>query len=319
LNVHGGGKSAGTARPRRFSRKSADQFLSWNKPATGTAITGARSDRMSQSLGRAILEREVLVRVTRPRLASRWFVWLIGFAGGILGGLLAETACAQTPSDNTFQFSKQAQAMKTDDADCKILYVGIVGGLETPNNKRSGIVQVRDTLRDPAYTEVCARTFSPYDWMAGRSWILSHFPQHTGPMTEIELGQAPKVVLACHSLGGWAVISVARSLDREGIPVELTVQVDSVGITDHTVPKNVKEAAIFHARDILMFMTTKEIKTEDANRTKLVANIRVEGVGHESITRDPRIRELVLRTINSLKAETASATLGRTDRMRRRE
>jgi len=100
---------------------------------------------------------------------------------------------------------------------------------------------------------------------------------------------------------------VARDLDRKGIPVELTIQVDSVGFTDHTVPKNVKEAAIFHARDILMFLTTKKISAQDASQTKLVADLRVKGVGHESITRDPRIRELVLRKVVSLGADTTSA------------
>ena len=126
-------------------------------------------------------------------------------------------------------------------------------------------------------------------------------------MSDIELEQAPKVIVVGHSLGGWAALSVARSLDSEGIPVELTIQVDSVGITDHTVPKNVREAAVFHARDILMFLTTKKIKAADASQTRLVANIRVEGVGHESITRDARIREMVLRRIDSLRLDTPSA------------
>ena len=165
---------------------------------------------------------------------------------------------------------------------------------------------MRDTLGGPSYTDVCARTFSPYHWTAGRNWILNHFPQHPGPISKVELEHAPKVVIVGHSLGGWAALSVARSLDSKGIPVELTIQVDSVGVTDRTVPKNVRKAAVFHARDILMLLTTKQIKVDDASQTKLVANIRVEGVGHESITRDLRIREMVLRTIDSLRADAAS-------------
>jgi len=41
----------------------------------------------------------------------------------------------------------------------------------------------------------------------------------------------------------------------------------------------------------------------------VLANITVEGAGHESITRDPRIRELVLRTIANLRAAFLSAPL----------
>jgi pimeloyl-ACP methyl ester carboxylesterase len=111
----------------------------------------------------------------------------------------------------------------------------------------------------------------------------------------------PKVILVGHSMGGWAMMSVARELRSRNIPVELTIQVDSVGITDQTVPRNVKNGALFHAHDVLMFMTTRHLKMEDPRMTKLVANVIVAGAGHESITRDPRIRELVISTIERLR------------------
>ena len=227
-------------------------------------------------------------------------VWLAAVVACICLGPLTEGAGAQTAA-------LEGRIQDRNQVDCKILYVGFVGGLETPSNRHSGIVQIRDALLGPSYTGVCARTFSPYHWTSGRRWSLKHFPPHQGPMTDDELKQAPKLVLVGHSLGGWAVLSVARGLEREGIPVELTIQVDSVGVTDRTVPRNVKAAAIFYARDILMLMTTKKIKVEDASETTLVANIRVKGVGHESITRDARIREMVLRTVDSLKLSPALA------------
>lgn len=109
-------------------------------------------------------------------------------------------------------------------------------------------------------------------------------------------------------MGGWAMMSVARELRDRDIPVELTIQMDSVGITDITVPRNVKSAAIFHARDMLMFMTTKHVRREDPNYTEVVADITVDGAGHQSITRDPRIRELVLKTVESLRVALAAKT-----------
>ena len=102
------------------------------------------------------------------------------------------------------------------------------------------------------------------------------------------------------------MLSVARDLRSREIPVELTIQVDSVGITDHTIPRNVKSAAIFHANDISMFMTTKTVNVEDPDHTKMVADIRVAGAGHESITRDPRIRELVMAMVASLRTAFAA-------------
>jgi pimeloyl-ACP methyl ester carboxylesterase len=188
---------------------------------------------------------------------------------------------------------------------CKIIYLGIVGGLETPNNQRSGVVQIRDILHGQEYHDVCAQSFSPYVWLSGLQWVLLHFPHHAGRLTKVELESAPKVIIVGHSLGGWAALSVARILKRSNIPVELTVQIDSVGVTDHTVPNNVKAAAIFHARDVLMLLTTKKIMLEDPSQTRMVENVLVRGAGHESVTRDPRIRELVLGTVESLRDATA--------------
>lgn len=190
--------------------------------------------------------------------------------------------------------------------DCKIVYAGFVGAMETSNHKHSGVVQIRDTLRGPGYADVCADSFIPISWASGRDWILTHFPAHAGPLTAEEIAVAPRVILVGHSTGGWAMFSVARELRDKAIPVELTVQVDSVGLTDSTVPRNVKTCAIFHAWDVLMFMTTKKIRMEDPQQTKLLANILVKHASHLSITRDPRIREFVLKAVTEARVEIAS-------------
>jgi hypothetical protein len=192
------------------------------------------------------------------------------------------------------------------DANCRIIYLGFVGALEPAHNKNSGVVQIRDTLLGQDFPDVCASAYSPYVWTEGRDWLLTHFPSHTGVLTLDELQHSPKVILVGHSMGGWAMMSVARELRSRDIPVELTIQVDSVGITDYTLPRNVKNGAIFHARDVLMFLTTKHLRCQDPCNTNLLANITVKSAGHESITRDPRIRELVMKTVENLRTELAA-------------
>jgi hypothetical protein len=186
---------------------------------------------------------------------------------------------------------------------CNILYAGFVGAMETASHKNSGVVQLRDILRGPGYSDVCAESFMPVAWKSCRDWILSRFPSHPGPLTEAESAESPRIILVGHSTGGWAMLKVARELRDKGIPVELTVQLDSVGFTDRTVPRNVKSSAVFHAWDMLMFLTTKNIRFEDPLHTKLIANIVVKNASHLSITRDPRIRDLVLNTVMALREE----------------
>jgi hypothetical protein len=190
--------------------------------------------------------------------------------------------------------------------NCRILYLGFVGALEPAGNKNSGVVQIRKTLQGKEYSDVCANSFSPYTWTDGRDWLLKHFPTHSGPLSPAELEQSPKVILVGHSMGGWAMMSVARELRSRDIPVELTIQMDSVGITDYTIPRNVKCAAIFHANDVLMFMTTKHVRLEDPQHTKMLEDVLVAGANHQSITRDPRIRDLVMKTVQDLRTTLAS-------------
>jgi hypothetical protein len=189
--------------------------------------------------------------------------------------------------------------------NCSMVYAGFVGALETSNHKHSGVVQIRDILQSPEYSDVCAASFIPISWTSGRDWILTHFPSQPGPLTAQEAASCPRVILVGHSTGGWAMLSVARALRAKNIPVELTIQIDSVGVTDYTIPRNVKYSAIFHAWDALVFMTTKSIKLEDPTHTTIVANIVVKDASHLSITRDPRIRELVLNSVKTLRTELA--------------
>ncbi len=181
-----------------------------------------------------------------------------------------------------------------------------MGALETSNHKHSGVVQIRDTLRGADFPDVCADSFIPISWTSGRDWILTHFPSHTGVLTDSELEYAPRIILVGHSTGGWAMLSVARDLRDKGIPIELTIQIDSVGFTDYTIPKNVSTGAIFHAWDALMFMTTKHIHMEDPSHTKLIADVLVKDASHLSITRDPRIRGLVLDAVSKLRQQIAA-------------
>jgi pimeloyl-ACP methyl ester carboxylesterase len=72
---------------------------------------------------------------------------------------------------------------------------------------------------------VRAKSFSPYVWSEGRD-RLKQAPE--------EVQKSPKVILVGHSMGGWAIMSVARELRERAIPVERTVQVDRVGLTPIT-------------------------------------------------------------------------------------
>jgi hypothetical protein len=81
-----------------------------------------------------------------------------------------------------------------------------------------------------------------------------------------------RVILFGQSWGGTAVVRVARELERLGVPVLLTVQVDSVGIKDQVIPANVRSAVNFYQHDPLTIQGRREIRAADPARTAILGN-----------------------------------------------
>jgi hypothetical protein len=72
------------------------------------------------------------------------------------------------------------------------------------------------------------------------------------------------------------VTKVARQLEREGIPVLLTVQIDSVGLHDDVVPANVEAAANLYQSTGLFVRGQPRIRAGDPSRTTILGNWRFD-------------------------------------------
>jgi len=85
-----------------------------------------------------------------------------------------------------------------------------------------------------------------------------------------------RIILYGQSFGGAAVIKFARQLEREGIPVLLTVQIDSVGLHDDVVPANVEASANLYQSTGLFVRGQPRIRAEDPSRTTILGNWRFD-------------------------------------------
>jgi len=75
-----------------------------------------------------------------------------------------------------------------------------------------------------------------------------------------------RIILYGHSWGASEAINLARSLQKDGIPVLLTIQIDSIpkiGQNDRWIPANVAQAVNFYQRDGLLH-GRRRILAEDA-------------------------------------------------------
>jgi hypothetical protein len=86
--------------------------------------------------------------------------------------------------------------------------------------------------------------------------------------------RAARIVIYGHSWGASETVHFAKELDRRGIPVLLTVQVDSVeksGEDDGSIPPNVREAINFYQAEGLLHGRSS-IQAMDPTRTKILGN-----------------------------------------------
>jgi hypothetical protein len=103
-----------------------------------------------------------------------------------------------------------------------------------------------------------------------------------GFLTAAEKEQV-KIILYGHSWGASQTLTFARDLQRRGIPVSLTIQIDSVkkfGQDDRTVPANVAKAVNFYQRKGLTHGQPL-IVAADAGRTKILGNFHMKYEDHQ--------------------------------------
>lgn len=103
----------------------------------------------------------------------------------------------------------------------------------------------------------------------------------SGLLSDNEKRQA-RIILYGHSWGGSAMVQLARELDKRGIPVRLTVQVDSVrrfGADDSMIPPNVARAVNFYQPNG-MIHGRKEIRAADPAKTQILGNFRFDYKEH---------------------------------------
>lgn len=163
-----------------------------------------------------------------------------------------------------------------------VIVVGFVGGVVKHDDPIRSEVKLAEHLRTEYPTGVCAQTFENRNREEALHAILTQLgADRSGRLSDNERRQA-RIILYGHSWGGSAMVELARELDKRGIPVLLTVQVDSVrrfGVDDSVIPPNVARAANFYQPDG-MIHGREEIRAADPSKTQILGNFRYDYKEH---------------------------------------
>jgi hypothetical protein len=154
------------------------------------------------------------------------------------------------------------------------IVIGFMGGMVRSNEPNRAEVQLAARLRELYTNAAYVDTFKNADWKDARERILKLLDVDKNGKLSLEEKQHARIVIFGHSWGASATVTLARELGNLGIPVMLTVQVDSVqkmGQKDDVIPSNVAEAINFFQPDGFLH-GRKLIRAEDPARTKILGN-----------------------------------------------
>ena len=158
------------------------------------------------------------------------------------------------------------------------IVIGFVGGFISHDNAVHGGVQLAELLRKEYPAQVHVEVFENHRGEQAHQQILRLLDaDHDGKLSPEEK-QSARIIIYGHSWGGSETVALARQLQTDGIPVLLTIQVDSVskiGEDDSLIPANVEQAANFYQLNGYLH-GRPEIRAADPARTKILGNIRFD-------------------------------------------
>jgi hypothetical protein len=176
------------------------------------------------------------------------------------------------------------------------LIVGFLGGIEKVEHENRPVPQLAQRIRALALPGVHVEIAEH----AHRVEVLKLIEAASGRDSKgrcLAVGcREIRLILYGHSMGAAAVVTLARELKKRGLPVALTVQVDSVGVSDGVIPSNVALAANLYQNDSQILHGRARIRAEDPAKTTILANLRFTYEGKWVDLSEATIPEQVMHT-----------------------
>jgi hypothetical protein len=176
---------------------------------------------------------------------------------------------------NSAESRSSVEAASVRGADnSRPIVIGFLGGYVRHDDAVHTTVQVAKSLRDAYPNAIHVATFENRRADDAHNLIVNLLGAKSADALTPEQKRSAHIILYGHSWGACAVVALARQLKTEGIPVMLTVQVDSVskaGRDDQTIPDNVRLAANFY-QDKGFIRGQPKIIAADASRTTILGN-----------------------------------------------
>jgi len=156
------------------------------------------------------------------------------------------------------------------------IIIGFVGGFVSRNDSKHPEVQFAAYLRD-RYPTIHAEVFGNHHGRKALRQVVDLLDtDHDGVLSSIEKKQAT-IIIYGHSWGATETVAFARELGQMGVPVALTIQIDTIAKPGHkasAISPNVARAINFYQTRGPLH-GAPEIVAVDPARTAVLGNIRM--------------------------------------------
>jgi hypothetical protein len=174
--------------------------------------------------------------------------------------------------------STRPAAAAESSANPPVIVIGFVGGFVRHDSAIHREVRLAAELRKDYPAGAYVQVFENHRAEDARRQIIQLLDtNHDGTLSPAEKKNA-RIIIYGHSWGASESIALSRALERDDIPVLLTIQVDSItkhGENDEVIPANVAQAINFYQPDGILHGRAL-IRAADPARTQILGNFRFD-------------------------------------------
>lgn len=151
--------------------------------------------------------------------------------------------------------------------------IGFLGALERWDDPNRSVRKLTLHLRQQGWQ---AESFSHRNLATAKKAVIQALDRNRNRRIDPDEAASAHIVIYGQSMGGAATVKLANYLKSRGVPVLLTVQVDSVGAHDSRIPPNVHAAANFYQKHWFTIRGEDHIHAADPKRTRILGNFEYE-------------------------------------------
>ena len=156
----------------------------------------------------------------------------------------------------------------------KLIVIGFMGGNVRPNNFVHREAKLTETLQMVYPKTIHAEIFANRNGVRAYEAVLRLLGKRGDKPLSDQARNSARIVIFGHSWGASETVALAKRLNKAGVPVLLTIQVDSVQKqrqNDAEIPPNVREAVNFYQADG-MLRGRDQIVAADPEKTAILGN-----------------------------------------------